>query len=255
MTKSTKEEGLHQQASNVVVDVVHAERLDRAQGCLLGQIAGDSLGSLVEFQSAPSIRRRYPGGVRQLEDGGHWNTLAGQPTDDSELALELAHSLIECGRFDEDAVAGAYAHWYQSGPFDCGGTIGQALSAVAAFGKDSGVAEAARRAGNRGSQANGALMRVSPLGIFGWNTAPDVLARWAASDASLTHPNPLCASANEVFVIAIAAAIRDGGNKEDVFDTAWDWAVHAGYDDIVQLLAAARDEPPPECDGEYIGWV
>ncbi|MDT9547725.1 MAG: ADP-ribosylglycohydrolase family protein, partial [Chlorobium phaeovibrioides] len=32
----------------------------RAQGCLLGQFAGDALGSLVEFQSPDEIRRSYP---------------------------------------------------------------------------------------------------------------------------------------------------------------------------------------------------
>lgn len=56
---------------------------DRAAGCLMGQIAGDSLGGLVEFCSPATIRERYPDGPRLLEDGGTWNILAGQPTDDS----------------------------------------------------------------------------------------------------------------------------------------------------------------------------
>lgn len=42
----------------------------RAQGCLLGQLAGDALGSLVEFQSPEDIRCRYPHGLRELSDGG-----------------------------------------------------------------------------------------------------------------------------------------------------------------------------------------
>ena len=64
--------------------------LVRAQGCLIGQLAGDALGSLVEFQSPEEIRRSYPEGVRELADGGTWNTIAGQPTDDSEMSLLLA---------------------------------------------------------------------------------------------------------------------------------------------------------------------
>ena len=65
----------------------------RAQGCLLGQVAGDSLGSLVEFKDASAIRKLYPDGVRELADGGVWDTLAGQPTDDSEIrrAATLSH--------------------------------------------------------------------------------------------------------------------------------------------------------------------
>ena len=67
-----------------------AEKLERAQGCLLGQLAGDALGSLVECRTPEQIRREYPNGVRKLADGGTWNTIAGQPTDDSEMALLLA---------------------------------------------------------------------------------------------------------------------------------------------------------------------
>ena len=70
-------------------------RVNRAQGCLLGQLAGDALGSLVEFQSPEEIRRNYPKGVQELADGGTWNTIAGQPTDDSEMALLLARMLTK----------------------------------------------------------------------------------------------------------------------------------------------------------------
>ena len=74
----------------------------RAQGCLLGQLAGDALGSLVEFRTPEDIRRQYPKGVRELSDGGTWNTVAGQPTDDSEMALLLARMLADQGRYDPD---------------------------------------------------------------------------------------------------------------------------------------------------------
>jgi len=43
--------------------------LSRAQGCLLGQLAGDALGSLVEFQTPEQIRQKYPNrefGDRQI---------------------------------------------------------------------------------------------------------------------------------------------------------------------------------------------
>lgn len=70
-------------------------RVNRAQVCLLGQLAGDALGSLVEFQSPEEIRRSYPEGVQELTNGGTWNTIAGQPTDDSEMALLLARMLTK----------------------------------------------------------------------------------------------------------------------------------------------------------------
>ena len=84
------------------------DKTSRAQGCLLGQLAGDALGSLVEFQSLEEIRRNYPGGVRELADGGTRSTIAGQPTDDSEMALLLARILTERGVYDPDAGLRAY---------------------------------------------------------------------------------------------------------------------------------------------------
>ena len=48
----------------------------RARGCMLGQLAGDSLGSLVEFRTKEQIRAEYPGGVRLLADGGTFDLIA-----------------------------------------------------------------------------------------------------------------------------------------------------------------------------------
>ena len=79
-----------------------------AQGCLLGQLIGDALGSQVEFLTPSEIRTRYPNGVRDLEDGGTWNTIAGQPTDDSEMSLALARLLVASGAYDAKPAFAAY---------------------------------------------------------------------------------------------------------------------------------------------------
>ncbi len=80
--------------------LLKATATSRAQGCLLGQLAGDALGSLVEFRRPEDLRREYPHGVRKLVDGGTCNTIAGQPTDDSEMALMLARMLIDQGTYN-----------------------------------------------------------------------------------------------------------------------------------------------------------
>src|SRR6202012_5519757 len=78
------------------------QRFDRALGCMLGLVIGDSLGSQVEFQDAEQIAAVYPNGVRELADSAVWRTIAGQPTDDSELALTLARSLVRTGGYDPE---------------------------------------------------------------------------------------------------------------------------------------------------------
>ena len=82
--------------------------LPRAQGCLLGQLSGDSLGCIVEFQRADQISFTYPGGVRRLAAGGCFDLIAGQPTDDSEKALALARALVARQTYDTAAVRRAY---------------------------------------------------------------------------------------------------------------------------------------------------
>ena len=85
-----------------------SECISRAQGCFIGQLAGDALGSLVEFESPEEIRQKYPDGIWDMVDGGTWGTIAGQPTDDSELALMLARTLVENRVFDREAIQEAY---------------------------------------------------------------------------------------------------------------------------------------------------
>jgi len=65
---------------------------NRSQGCLLGMHLAAWLSSRVLSRFCSAIRM-----VRELADGGTWNTIAGQPTDDSELALLLARMLAERG--------------------------------------------------------------------------------------------------------------------------------------------------------------
>jgi len=205
---------IHQPARHIS----DAGRLARAQGCLLGQLAGDSLGSRVEFQTAAQIAARYPGGVRDLRDGGTWNLLAGQPTDDSELALSLARSLVNEGTFDPERVFALYLAWYASKPFDIGDTTRAPLAAAVGLTGAEALARAAAAA-NRASESNGSLMRVSPLGVFAAGR-PDQAAAWARADSALTHPNIVCQEACAAFAAAIAAAVGHGVDATFAYNVA-----------------------------------
>jgi ADP-ribosylglycohydrolase/fructose-1,6-bisphosphatase/inositol monophosphatase family enzyme len=230
--------------------------LSRAQGCLLGQLAGDSLGGLVEFEGPETIALKYPDGSMDLIDGGHWGTIAGQPTDDSEMALMLARCLLEERHFDDEAVATAYAGWYGSRPYDIGFTTSSALSpAYAALRSGQGAAKAARESANRNSQANGSLMRVSPLGIFGHAAEPNVLAGWARADAALTHPHPVCGDGGAVFTVAIARAITTGERPAAVYQFVMEWAAASGiHPDVQATLSGAADRPPEDFCSQ-MGWM
>lgn len=213
--------------------------LQRARGCLMGQLVGDSLGSLVEFRSAQSIRGEYPNGVRELADGGTWQTIAGQPTDDSEMALALARTIVRLGDYDLRQAGLAYKQWLDSHPFDVGNTIRGSL----------------RGAKNPDSQANGALMRVSPLGIFAARFDRNQAALWAKADAELTHTHPVCLQANALFTMAIAEAVATGPAPQELWNSVEQWAKNFKVD--VSLLTAISRSGTGKPNGflDKAGWV
>jgi ADP-ribosylglycohydrolase/fructose-1,6-bisphosphatase/inositol monophosphatase family enzyme len=210
--------------------------LDRAVGCLLGQVIGDALGALVEFQDAARIARRYPQGVRDLADGGTWDTFAGQPTDDSELALALARRLGASAAFDPEALASDYGDWIAGRPFDIGGTTRRGLGA-AAVAPPGRKAAAAMEVANRESQANGALMRVSPAGI--WARSAAEAAEVARMDARLSHPHPVCQAASAGFAAAIWTGIA-GGTPAEMLGAARAQADEAAVRDALDAAAVGR---------------
>ena len=226
--------------------------LDRAKGCLFGQVIGDNLR---RAGRVPDGKRRspnaYPDGVRDLHDGGCWNILAGQVTDDSELALALARTLLETRQLRPGSGRRGLRRLVRHPvPFDMGGTIGQALSAAASA--DAGSkAETASSQANTGSQANGSLMRVSPIGI--WARRPEVADRFAREDSGLTHPHEVCVDACGVFAAAIAEGIRSG-DRNAMFRIAQSHARTKAVNDTLRRAAAGK-APEDYCSEEIRGWV
>lgn len=212
---------------------------NRAAGCLMGQLAGDALGSLVEFRSAKAICRLYPDGPRALVAGGVWNTLAGQPTDDSEMALLLARLLADAETYDADAARERYVYWLKSRPFDCGNTIRSALRGDA----------------NEDSQANGALMRVSPLGIFMAGKDWELAASAAMRDAAITHPNPVCTQANALYVCLIAHAVAYGGSGPELYRLLPDWLDRLQAHPSLRAAVERAEHQPPADFMSHQGWV
>ena len=220
--------------------IAHPSVLSRAQGCMLGQFAGEMLGMPVETMSAEDIRSMYPDGLTRISDGQelllplgihHPEPAIAQLTDDGEMALMLARSLAEQGRFDAHSVREAYMVWWTSPAFGFGPVM------LSALGHDRLDPD---------SQANGALMRVSPLGIFGAKYDAEQVADWARQDARLTHPNIVCQDSSAVFTVAISRAIRTGCDGAALHEWIIGWAEETGVDDeTVEVLRRAVDREPP----------
>ena len=81
---------------------------DRFRGCLLGLAVGDALGTTLEFNAPGTFEP-----IDEMVGGGPFNLQPGQWTDDTSMALCLATSLIEQGRFHATDQMQRYVRWWR----------------------------------------------------------------------------------------------------------------------------------------------
>jgi ADP-ribosyl-[dinitrogen reductase] hydrolase len=173
---------------------------DYSRGCLLGLACGDAAGAVLEFK--PRVTPEEAEAAMRMPGEGPHGLAPSQPSDDTELAICVWRSCMQ-GKYSQDTAAEEYSNWWMEGPVDCG------FSCRFAFEKNTPKSAAEMMADsakfNRNSQANGALMRIAPLAVFGArNNIPVAqIAFDARQDAILSHPHPICQEANVAFVVAI----------------------------------------------------
>jgi len=201
--------------------------LEKAQGCFAGLIAGDNLGSLVEFQSPDMVKSLYPKGFKDLlNGGGTFDLRAGQPTDDGELAITLARTIIHDKGFIYNNVLNAYKDWADSKPFDIGYTTRDALW---------------HDHYNLDSISNGSLMRIAPIGIYGATKDLDIVGALAIADSECTHDNDIVFEVNSIYARAISLAIRSDIAPKDLFQQMVDWAT---IPKVRETLIEAKTKAP-----------
>ena len=205
---------------------MNQDRYNAAKGCLLGTLVGDAAGATLEFL------RHYPttedvAWAMSMPGGGRLKVAPGQITDDGELTLCLVRALAESNKFDLETIARHYAEWIESRPFDIGLTTSSSLGSFRGvdMSQKSYAATMTKSASKHclRSKANGSLMRITPLGIWGHNLAVSEIADYARQDSALSHPNPSCGYAVACYCIAIATLIQRLGKRELAFNNARNW--------------------------------
>ena len=165
-----------------------ADILQRAMGALIGSAVGDALGAPFEFGPAGRYSARFPqpevGGTGEMVGGGSFDWNPGEFTDDTQMTLALAESLIASGQLDLDDLWTRFTCW-RSGASDVGIATSRALSAGDRHeAARLGAVEPVR------SASNGALMRTWAIALayLGCDTATVMKA--AHTQASMTHFDP-----------------------------------------------------------------
>lgn len=205
---------------------MNQDQYSAARGCLWGALVGDAAGATLEFFEG-DITSEDVAWAMSMPGGGDLQVAPGQITDDGELTLCLARALAASQTFDLEKIARSYAGWIESDPFDIGITTSSSLGAVRSFDmRDLSYAKTMRIAAAKHcthSKANGSLMRITPLGIWGHNLEAAEIAECAIADTSLSHPNPSCGFAVACYSIAVASLIQQPGERKLAFDRARTW--------------------------------
>jgi poly(ADP-ribose) glycohydrolase ARH3 len=178
---------------------VTGPRNDAVAGALLGTFVGDALGMPYEGLSGAAVPARLE--MVEARRG------RGTYTDDTEMMIVLAESLLENGSVNEERLAQAFLEGCDPSRGYGAGT----LEVLASWRRGVAVDAAARRLfGGEGSLGNGAAMRVAPIAVL-FADSPDELHAQAARSARLTHAHPLAVDAAMVQAAAVAGALRGEG--------------------------------------------
>ncbi len=170
-------------------------------GALIGSAVGDALGAPVEGYSMKKVSSVY---------GEDWKMISGRYTDDTEMMIGVAESLIENKGFNGEDMAKRFIENYDPkrgyGP--------GSKEALRRLSEGESWKEASKKLfGGKGSYGNGAAMRIAPVGIFYYDDV-DRLRETAYKSSHITHSNELGKEGAALQAFSIALAMQERVEKE-----------------------------------------
>lgn len=187
-----------------------ANTLDRLLGCAVGAAVGDALGMPLEFYPPRPVDRL----VRDFTPG---RLPAGSFTDDTEMALALAESLVARRGWDGVDLAARFVAWYRADPPDVGNQTRAVLGWLES-GLDWQSASLRAAESMPNSAGNGSVMRCWPVALAAWDD-DSRLEQISAQQSQLTHPHPDCVSAC-VIVNRCIASLVSGATAHEALSAA-----------------------------------
>jgi len=182
----------------------------RYRGALLGLACGDAVGTTVEFEQ----RGTFPE-LTDMVGGGPFDLQPGEWTDDTSMALCLAHSLLYRQGFDPVDQMNRYCNWYNYGYmsstgecFDIGNTTAVALRKYLQDKNPFAGSPLPHTAGN------GALMRLAPVVMY-YATDDAAVFRYAGESTRTTHGAQEAIECSRLFGLQLRAALL-GASRTDI---------------------------------------
>ncbi|MDF5756161.1 ADP-ribosylglycohydrolase family protein [Spongiactinospora sp. TRM90649] len=189
--------------------------MERVAGAVVGAVVGDALGAPFEFGPPGAYSARFPTSDSGSEmcGGGPWNP--GEATDDTQMAVHVADSLLEHHALDLPDIFVRFQRWADDSPKD----IGLQTRAVLSRGLPWDQAAADHYRSGHQAAGNGSLMRATPSAVY---FAPDglqVSMNAARQIAALTHGDPAAWEGTAIFHELVRVALSGESPLDAVPET------------------------------------
>lgn len=204
---------------------------DKARGMLVGLAVGDALGAPVEFAHSSSDIANLGDKIAHYQDH---RLPKGVYTDDTEMALCLADSLLECRGYDSYDIMNRYWRWMTEGYRTYDGKpasdVGiQTRRAIGYFKRAPEYIEKTESAGN------GAIMRLAPIILAAYPNERDHILHLAELSCQETHNSNIAINATRAFATSLYLSLNS--NMECIeHSTCW----LQNNDDRQQIQKAIR---------------
>ncbi|MGW1929038.1 ADP-ribosylglycohydrolase family protein [Streptomyces sp. NPDC001919] len=180
------------------------QRIQRACGAVVGSAVGDALGGPFEFGLPGVFSARFPapGVGGEMSGGGGWDP--GEGTDDTQMAVLVAESLLERDGLDLPDIFARFQRWAASEPKD----IGLQTEDVLTNGMPWDLAAALHFQTNHRAAGNGALMRATTSAVYFARAGTAATMDAARRIAALTHGDRAAWEGTAVYHALIRVALE-----------------------------------------------
>jgi ADP-ribosyl-[dinitrogen reductase] hydrolase len=163
----------------------------RAVGCILGSAVGDALGAPFEFGAPGAFSAMFPhpvhGGAGEMVGNGIWQP--GQFTDDTEMGVIVAASLLESNGIDADDQLTRFRAWGRRAK-DVGNLTREVLQSSRPAPEAAYEVMLARNGHN--TAGNGSIMRAAAGAVYFASHGRAATIDAAMKLSAVTHADPLC---------------------------------------------------------------
>jgi ADP-ribosyl-[dinitrogen reductase] hydrolase len=221
------------------------DQRNRFLGVLAGLAVGDALGAPHEFAKEAELAEAHPRGPRAIVAGA--SHAKGAPSEETQLALLVAESVSQHGRFDLADVAQRLVKWLDSKPRDLGPLMKAAIENLRAGDPPDQAGAIAWEDADRAAADNAVLTSVAVLALLHLRQQ-DTLVEDVVRLVRTTHYDPRCVGSALAVAVATGALVRGD-------DDAWESAASAArrIDDRAGLVverALAREPSALSVDGK-----